>query len=187
MQKLSPLGDLSRNFSYYIKDSDGKPSNKGELVLLGTNVASGYYRNPKKTAEKFVQNPLNVSTLEIAYNTGDLVEFNTEDGLLHFCGRIDSQIKFMGYRIELGEIEAAIAATPLTQEVAVIFGTKQGAPEITCFISSDHKKMELKKHLINVLPTYMLPRKYVFLCTLPKNSNGKIDKKTLAKGYYDEE
>ena len=71
-----------------------------------TSLAVGYYNNPQKTAEAFVQNPLNSHYEEKIYRTGDLAHYN-EYGEIMFDGRKDFQIKHMGYRIELGEIETS--------------------------------------------------------------------------------
>ena len=70
-----------------------------------TFMADGYYKNPEKTEEAFVQNPLNAYYPERVYRTGDLVKYN-ERGELIYISRKDFQIKRRGYRIELGEIEA---------------------------------------------------------------------------------
>ena len=64
----------------------------------------GYYNNPEKTAEAFVQNPLNKFYPEIIYRTGDIVHYNELNELI-YDGRKDFQIMHMGHRIELGEIE----------------------------------------------------------------------------------
>ncbi len=73
----------------------------------GLAVTLGYYHNPEKTREAFVQNPLNDAYPEIIYRTGDLGRYN-EQGELIFISRKDYQIKHMGHRIELGEIEAIV-------------------------------------------------------------------------------
>lgn len=73
----------------------GKEAISGELLVSGPFLADGYYHNPSKTSEAFVQNPLNDAYPEVVYRTGDLV-YRGEDGLLRYQGRKDFQIKHMG-------------------------------------------------------------------------------------------
>lgn len=84
----------------------------------------GYYGVPDKTAESFVQNPLNCSYPELIYKTGDLVYYN-ERGELVYMGRKDFQIKHMGYRIELGEIEAAVSACEGLEVCVCLYDAKR--------------------------------------------------------------
>ncbi|KAF5719487.1 non-ribosomal peptide synthetase [Fusarium mundagurra] len=88
----------------------------GELVIEGHTLAREYYKEPEKTSEAFIEDPLwarNQSTRTGSrrmYKTGDLVKYN-HDGTFHIAGRKDAQIKFHGQRIELGEIEHHINAS----------------------------------------------------------------------------
>lgn len=88
--------------------------------MAGTALALGYYRDPKRTATAFVQNPLNPCYPEIIYRTGDLACYG-RDGLLYFNGRKDFQIKHMGHRIELGEIEAALETVEGVDRAVCLF------------------------------------------------------------------
>lgn len=83
----------------------------GELCVRGTSLSMGYYKNPEKTREAFVQNPLNDAVPELIYRTGDIVKYN-ERGEIIYLSRKDFQIKHMGHRIELGEIETAVSSLP---------------------------------------------------------------------------
>jgi D-alanine--poly(phosphoribitol) ligase subunit 1 len=112
LQGLPPLGHIAANFDYLIVD--------GELCLLGPNVGLGYYNDPERTAQSFVQNPMNDKFIDIMYRTGDLVRLNPADGKLYIEGRKDNQIKHMGYRIELEEIEAALHCLDYVSEAAVL-------------------------------------------------------------------
>lgn len=186
--KLSPLGKILNNFSFYILDDNLKPvknGNVGELVLGGIHLSKGYYNNNKKTKERFIQNPNNTYFKETIYLTGDLVKISPENNLLYFHGRKDSQIKFMGYRIELGEIEANLSILDGINECAVLFGEKDKFNQITCFLSSNLDLNYIKEFMKKKLPLYMIPRKFIFLENLPRNENGKIDKKKIHSDYYD--
>lgn len=188
MDQLAPLGSIISNVDYYILNNEGKKvelGEKGELYLGGTHVALGYFNNPLKTSEQFIQNPLHNDYRDIVYRTGDIVKQDKATKQLHFLCRKDDQVKFMGYRIELGEIEAALASISGIDEFAVVFGKKNTYDEITCFLKSEKEVKEIKQDLSMVLPNYMMPRKFIYRKALPKNANGKIDRKLLSREYYD--
>lgn len=101
-----PIGQPFRNTNILLITEDGReaaPGETGEIYVQGTSLALGYYRNPEKTREVFVRNPLNPIYDETVYRTGDLGKYN-ERGELLFCGRKDAQIKHMGHRVELGRL-----------------------------------------------------------------------------------
>ena len=109
-----PIGKACTNCDVFIVNADGekaKPDEEGELFVRSSFMADGYYKNPEKTAEAFVQNPINNCYPERVYKTGDIVKYN-DKGELIYITRKDFQIKRMGYRIELGEIEAGANSVP---------------------------------------------------------------------------
>ena len=112
-----------------------------------------------------------------------------DDGLVYFLGRADSQIKSRGYRIELGEIEAALSALPAVRECAVVGVESEGfeGTAICCaYAPVDGHGAEPEAvggELRKVLPGYMVPRRWQVLDVLPKNVNGKIDRKLLRERF----
>jgi D-alanine--poly(phosphoribitol) ligase subunit 1 len=187
---LSPLGKIIDNFYYLILDDDYSLITKGqigELYLGGQHVATGYFGSAEETESAFVQNPLHQNFRDIIYKTGDLVRVDLNDSKLYFCGRKGRQIKFMGYRIELEEIEAALNGIKNIHECAVTYGKKNGYDEITGFVKSEMSKQEIKTMLKELIPEYMVPRKIFLKDSLPKNANGKVDRKRLSSEYYDRE
>ncbi|MBS1490471.1 MAG: amino acid adenylation domain-containing protein [Bacteroidetes bacterium] len=182
MQELAPLGFLAPNFSYEIISADPAHPDTGELALIGPCVGLGYYNDPDRTARSFVPNS-KTAYHQIMYKTGDLVE-KAANGYLHFRGRVDNQVKHMGYRIELEEIEAAFSTLSYVNEVGVIY-EKLNAElgQIKAFVSVSKKEVD-KNSVLNdlkqLLPSYMIPRVITLLEVLPKNANGKIDRKQLA-------
>ncbi len=178
-----PIGKACKNTELLILNDANErihePNKTGELCVRGTSLAVGYYDNPEKTTEAFVQNPLNPYYEEKIYRTGDLVHYN-EFGELMFDGRKDFQIKHMGYRIELGEIETAILSHPDVENACCIYDEEQSV--ITAFCKSRRiEEKELRKALALLLPKYMIPGAYIFLEEFPYNDNGKIDRKLLKK------
>lgn len=97
----------------------------GELLIEGPILARGYLKDPQKTADSYMNEPLWASSLDTVtmssrfYKTGDLVRY-AEDGNLICLGRKDTQVKIRGLRVELGEIEHHIKIGPLkTYKLAV--------------------------------------------------------------------
>jgi FkbM family methyltransferase len=95
------------------------PGVAGEILLGGEAVAPGYWRDPARTAERFVPDPFSALPGGRLYRTGDLGRFRA-DGRLDFLGRADHQVKIRGHRIELGEIEATLRACPGVAEAVVV-------------------------------------------------------------------
>lgn len=87
----------------------------------------GYYGDDQKTAESYIQNPLNKKYPEVVYRSGDLVKVNKQNEIL-YVGRKDQQIKHMGYRIEMGEIENSLHAI-------------QGVDRVCCFLDEEKDKI----------------------------------------------
>lgn len=182
-EETLPIGVACDNCDLIIVDEDGKEAESGELLARGPFLADGYYRNPEKTAEVFVQNPLNNAYPEIVYRTGDLV-YRGEDGLLRYQGRKDFQIKHMGYRIEPGEIEAAIGALPEIHACVCIY--LETTDQILLFYQGKIKQEALSTAVSGKLPAYMRPNKFIRIRQMPYNANGKIDRKLLKKNYMEE-
>jgi amino acid adenylation domain-containing protein/non-ribosomal peptide synthase protein (TIGR01720 family) len=154
----------------------------GELHLGGAGLARGYLDRPALTAERFLPDALGPNPGVRIYRTGDLARWR-DDGNLDFLGRIDHQVKIRGFRIELGEIESALREHPAVRDGIVLpredqasgkrlvaYLTVQGpAPTVT----------ELREHLRDRLPGYMIPAAFVVLEALPLLPNGKIDRRAL--------
>ena len=179
-----PMGKHCNNCGLIIVDENGneilptkdKESKIGELLVRGSFLASGYYKNPEKTKEAFVQNPINNSYPEIVYRTGDLVKYNKR-GELIYISRKDYQIKHMGYRIELGEIERNIYGIDKIVLCACIYDEKE--QKIVLFYQGDLEIEELAEEANKRLLPYMRPNKYIKVSHMPYNANGKIDRKKL--------
>lgn len=179
-----PIGKACKNTQIMLlDDQDNLITTKdamGELCVRGTGNSVGYYRNPEKTMQAFVQNPLHNNYQELIYRTGDLAHYN-EYGEIMFDGRKDYQIKHMGYRIELGEIETAILGIEGVQNACCIYNENASEIVAVCKASENLTEMEIRKKLVNILPKYMIPTRYYLMEQLPLNDNGKINRKELKK------
>ncbi|MGN1203561.1 MAG: amino acid adenylation domain-containing protein [Lachnospiraceae bacterium] len=174
-----PIGRPFKNTEILLlneKDELAADGEAGEICIRGTSVTLGYYNNPEKTKESFVQNPLNKAYPEIIYRTGDIGRKN-EYGELVFVSRKDYQIKHMGHRIELGEIEANVNQLPGIKLSGCVYDDKNG--KIVLYYVGDMEEGELTKTLKEKLPRYMLPNKTYLLESMPFTANGKIDRKQL--------
>ena len=173
-----PIGKPCRNTDILILSQENKLCEKGitgEICVRGSSLANGYYNNPQKTSDAFIQNPLNSHYPELIYRTGDLGYWN-EFGEVMFVGRADSQIKHKGYRIELGEIENAIVGTKLVEEACVAYN--HARQRITLIYSNPEELTvaALRSALSECIPVYMLPSVLIREERLQRNANGKIDR-----------
>ena len=175
-----PIGIPMKNTEIMVLDDENRlvtePGVVGELCVRGTGVATGYYKNPERTAQAFVQNPLNDAYEEKIYRTGDLVEYNEYHELI-YLSRKDFQIKHMGHRIELGEIETAVSSLPDVTMNCCLYDEKHS--KIVLFLDKNMTKDEVNSALTNMVPEYMLPGKVIFMEVMPLNANGKIDRVAL--------
>lgn len=183
-----PLGSIAPNFSYLIFDDENKMTAEGELgelCLLGPNVGLGYYNDPERSSASFVQNPFNLEFREVMYKTGDLVRLDPVDGKLYIHGRKDNQVKHMGYRIELEEIENALHRTGLVSEAVAIHSFNGGLSRLIAVVAAlgAVEEAELRRDLQKLIPDYMIPSTFHFEESLPKNPNGKVDRRRIKEKY----
>lgn len=165
-----------------------QPGEVGDLYIRGVGLSPGYWRDPERTRAVFLRNPDSADPSDRIYKTGDLAKIGN-DGLVYFLGRADSQVKSRGYRIELGEIEGALnAMTGLRESAVVAIPTEGFEGAILCCAyvpvsSADVTPVALRKELGKVLPPYMLPSRWMTFDSLPKNVNGKIDRRQLKERF----
>ena len=186
LDEAIPVGRPFKNTEIILLDennkraADGEP---GEICIRGTSLTMGYYNNPEKTAEAFVQNPLNTAYPELIYRTGDIGKYN-EYGELVFVSRKDYQIKHMGHRIELGEIEVNVNMLEEIKLSGCIYDTEKG--KIVLYYVGDMESGELTKVLREKLPRYMIPNYVEKLDEMPLTPNGKINRVFLKEKYKNE-
>jgi amino acid adenylation domain-containing protein/non-ribosomal peptide synthase protein (TIGR01720 family) len=173
------IGGPVANTTIYLLDPRGEPvppGVPGELYLGGDSVARGYRGRPGLTAERFVPDP-QVAGARM-FRTGDQARYR-RDGRLDFLGRLDTQVKVRGYRIELGDVEAALAAHPQVAQAVVAARDGQLAGYVVAVPGSQPTVEQLRAHLRQRLPGYMIPARFATLGALPLTPNGKIDRNAL--------
>ncbi len=153
----------------------------GELCAGGEGVASGYFRQPAQTEERFVQDPF-AKPGELMYRTGDLARF-LPTGDVEFLGRIDQQIKIRGFRVEPAEVEAAVRLHPAVRQAVVAPELDSSGERILVVYFVADKRIgaaDWRSFLRDHLPEYMVPARFVSVDALPLTPNGKVDFRALS-------
>lgn len=180
---IIPVGIPFDNTEILLLNDENNPAGEGEpgeIYVRGTCLASGYFANPEKTKEAFIQNPLHSNYTDIVYKTGDLAVY-LPDGNLEFRGRRDFQIKHMGHRIELSQIELYAASMPGIGECCCLYNEEKQL--IWLFYTGDVPSRDLLIYLRQGLPSYMAPRKFMQLEKFPRTVSGKTDINKLKENW----
>ena len=183
LEESLPVGRPFKNTEIILLDENDKepaPGEQGEICVRGTSLTLGYYKNPEKTNEAFVQNPLNDMYPELIYRTGDLGKYN-ERGELVFLSRKDFQIKHMGHRIELGEIEVIVNMHPDVKTACCIFDNEK--KKIVLYYVGTVDIKDMAGYIKEKLPRYMVPNVIKQLEQMPLTPNGKINRNLLKQQY----
>jgi amino acid adenylation domain-containing protein len=181
-----PIGRPIANTQVYILDGQGEPvpiGVAGEIHIGGAGVAQGYLNRPELTAERFIPDPFAGKAGARMYKTGDMGRW-LEDGTVEFLGRNDRQVKIRGFRIEMEEIEARLGEHGGVREAVVVAredepGEKRLVAYVVLAGEPACTTAELRDHLKQKLPDYMVPAAWVVLPALPLTPNGKVDRKAL--------
>ena len=180
------IGHPIANTQIYLLDRNFQPTSlgiPGELHIGGVSLARGYLNRPDVTAEKFVPDPFSAEPGGRMYRTGDLARYRP-NGQIEFLGRMDHQVKIRGYRIELGEIETVVGEHEGVREcVAMVREDIAGDKRLVCYVVGEESvsptARELRSHVLDKLPEYMVPSVFVMMEKFPLTPNGKVDRKAL--------
>jgi D-alanine--poly(phosphoribitol) ligase subunit 1 len=183
-----PVGKAKKGTWINIIDENGNilgDGEKGEIIIIGDSVSVGYFNNKELTDKKFGITSINNHEYRF-YRTGD--EGYLKKKMLYYCGRIDLQIKLHGYRIEIEDIENNLMKVKDVVQVAVVPKYKDGkVNSLVAFVVYNSENcdfetgMKIKNELKKFVPEYMVPKKIVFMDSLPRTNNGKIDRKKLGE------
>lgn len=179
------IGRPIDNTRIYVLDKSGRPAPTGipgELYIAGDGVARGYLNRPELTAERFLDDPFAQAPGQRMYRTGDVGRYLV-DGNLEYRNRLDNQVKIRGFRVELGEVEAALEAHPgVKQAIARIFERVPGDARLVGYLlphAQAPDALELREHLRDRLPHYMVPQHLAIVESFPLTPNGKVDRARL--------
>ncbi|WP_405364812.1 amino acid adenylation domain-containing protein [Kitasatospora sp. NBC_00039] len=142
----------------------------GDLLIGGTMAERCYLGEDGPGDGRFVELP----GLGLFYRSGDRARFDRQ-GLLHYLGRDDQQIKLSGHRLELGSIEVALLRHP---EIVNAVVARDGKLLVACFQGRGRTPTagELTAHLAALLPAYVRIDRFRRLETLPRTPSGKLDR-----------
>ncbi len=182
----SPIGRAIPDLQVYLLDRDFHPVPDGvigEIHVGGAGLARGYLGRPGLTADRFIPDPFGGVPGARLYRSGDLAR-SWPDGGLEYVGRADHQVKVRGFRVELGEIEAAVARHPDVREAVVaaredVPGDVRLAAYFVPRARPAPSASDLRRHLKQTLPEYMVPASFVALDAFPLTPNGKVDHRAL--------
>ncbi|WP_030675311.1 non-ribosomal peptide synthetase [Streptomyces sp. NRRL B-1347] len=157
------------------------PGCPGRLLVGGPMVVPCYLNAPALNAERFVELP----GLGTFYRSGDVARFD-HDGLLHYLGRDDQQIKLSGHRLELGQVEAALLRHPDVANAVV--ARDEDARLVACLECPGHvpSPEDLARHLAPLLPAYVRIDRFRRLARLPLTPSGKLDRRAVLTAPGDE-
>ncbi|CAN5483204.1 hypothetical protein BH09BAC3_BH09BAC3_33930 [soil metagenome] len=183
LEKHQPIGYPSINTEILILNSlmQQVPIGvKGELYIGGDGLAKGYVNQDALTKERFVRHPFKGTSL--VYKTGDIGTWMS-DGRIIYHGRNDDQLKIRGFRVEIGEIEMTLMHHQDIESAVVIVKAegKESKKLIACYVAkAPIPSSELRAHLLDSLPDYMVPESFIRVDQMPVNNHGKVDRSALA-------
>jgi amino acid adenylation domain-containing protein len=181
-----PIGRPMANTQVYLLDRRLQPvpvGVPGELYVGGVGLARGYLNGAELTASRFIPHPFSDEPGARLYKTGDVARY-LPDGEIEFLGRIDDQVKVRGFRIELGEIESVLTEHVGVREAVVVARDAVGGEKrLVAYLVVEGEDApsvnEMRRHLKERVPEYMVPSAFMILDALPLTPNGKVDRRAL--------
>jgi acyl carrier protein len=157
----------------------------GEIHVRTPYLSKGYLDDQHLTSMKFIKNPYGDSSKDIIYKTGDLGRYS-DDGNVIFCGRADRQVSIRGFRIELGDIECHIRELSEIANVLVeVIEDSDGEKRLVAYYVPKNNCIcglsNLRRHLLQKLPQYMMPQVFIEIKSIPLSPNGKVNRNALPK------
>jgi amino acid adenylation domain-containing protein len=179
------VGRPIHNMEMYVLDASRQrllPGKRGELYIGGLGLAEGYLNRTGLTSERFIS--YKHARGRRLYRTGD-VAYMTHDGEFIILGRVDNQIKLHGYRMELEDIEAHIQGCSGVRSCAVQVYQEQLIAYVCCVDDTLYSETAVMTQLEHELPTFMVPKRFVYLESLPMNVSGKLNRSALPEPHHE--
>jgi amino acid adenylation domain-containing protein len=187
-RRRTSVGKAIPNTELWVVDAAGQAHRRnaiGELVIRGSTVMKGYWKNPGKTAEKLRPGPFSG---ERVLFTGDTCRLD-EDGFLYFISRSDDILKVAGEKVAPSEIDAALIAHPAVAEVCAfgiehpVYGQQCVAAVVLQPAEDVLAEVDLKAWCAARLEPHVVPAKIWIADAMPRSGNGKIDRHALRERF----
>ncbi|MGW3892450.1 AMP-binding protein [Micromonospora chokoriensis] len=181
---LSPIGLPLPGCEILLDTAEPGDSQIGELLVAGSPLSLGYLNQPELNAQRYVQVARTAHGHTRAFRTGDLV--SVENGVLHFLGRTDDEVKIRGYRVNPLEIEACLGRQPGVVEAVCVpvsmgAGSRQLRAAVTVAATAEFDAATALAALREELPWYSVPPSITVLPALPRTPSGKADRAAVAR------
>jgi amino acid adenylation domain-containing protein len=176
----APLGYAVDDTEVVLLDESGAPSHEGEIAVIASTLAVGYWRDPVLTAATFLPVPGRPDVR--LFRTGDFGRL-LPNGLLLHAGRRDARVKVRGHRVETAEVEAALLDVPGVRDAVVEGREGPAGTRLTAWVAANPGATlrigTLRRALSRRLPASMVPSAFVVLDALPRTPTGKVDRPAL--------
>lgn len=179
------VGRAHPRMRFCLIDAEGRiieePGRHGEICMLGRCVTRGYLGDAETTQRAYVE-----IAGQPAFRTQDIGVVDTS-GNLFVTGRLGAMVKIAGYRVDLGEVESAATMIPeIHLAAAFVYEPDEGIRELWLAVEPANQRAPLdifsiKGKLRQLLPQYMVPKRICAFERLPRNPNGKIDRKATSQ------
>lgn len=182
-----PIGPVAATATGAVVDDQDRPvpdGNTGELLIASPTMMRGYWQQPALNERAFCERPAPGGSAQRFYRTGDVVRRDA-DGVLHFVGRSDRQVKVRGYRVELDDVELALTRHDAVEEGAAYAitddeGVTQVCGEVTLRDGATLGDAALASYVKQQVPWYAVPTHLDITKHFPRTTSGKIDRRQLA-------
>jgi amino acid adenylation domain-containing protein len=185
LQGQPAVGRPCPNVELLLVDDADRPvaqGEAGELLIRTPTMMRGYFGTGSPVGDTFYFRSNEDGTEDRFYRSGDLLREDRQ-GLLHFLGRRDRQVKVRGFRVELDEVEAIMTAHPAVQEAAAVLNPAGEAAvlavSVTLAEAADCDERALRQYAAQHLPGYAVPERITILTVFPRTTTGKIDRNRL--------
>lgn len=191
LMRPDSVGRAIPNAEVFVLREDGSPCaplEQGEIVHTGPLVARGYWNGCENSYARFADAPACAAAGGRAVWTGDL-GYQDADGYLYFVGRRDEMLKISGYRVSLIEVESAAMSSPLVGEACAVTATDDDGHDHIWLAASPRdtatgmgeaaRSAALLEHIGRSVIGHAVPKVVVWMSSLPKDLNGKINRHHL--------
>lgn len=182
-----PIGTVWANTEFLIIDEQEQELGQdqtGELLIRSATQMKGYWANPSLTEQSLHKIENSAGDNLLFYKTGDLVR-QDGNGLLHFLGRKDFQVKIRGHRVELDAVEAILLSHEMVSEAAVypVQVSEESRQIEAAVILKPNTVVAIKELMTFVkgkLPHYAVPSVITLVDDFPRTTSGKIKRSVIA-------